>query len=792
MPPGKPLGGAGFQPGGSRFQGGYVVARDYLNQEFSYPQLYRTADIMYRTDSVVRAAMMMVLLPVIEASWTFTPASPSDEDVEAAELCRRALLEHLDWSDTIYQLLAPTLRYGHGLVEEVYETVEWELSVPVPDGELGEEKVLPKRTYFVPAAFVPRPGCSIIKWKFNDLGEIEEVVQLTGQDKMNDTVTIPGSRLVAMFNEREGQEDLGRSVLRSMYRPWYAKEKLEIIDMIRAEKTGVGVPLGRVGTNVSDGDLAALETQLQEFSANEKGYLILNGLADEGEQGMDVEMLDMRAGSTADVLSSMRYYVEQILWGVLGAWQNLGQGEVGARATAEAQDDPFYLALEYVAGRVAESFARQHLPRLVGYNIPDATPPTLTVASIGGDSNREAAEGIAKLLQYGGIKHDEALEAHLRDLYGLPPATPKDEKDVEEEEPLVDPLTGLPVPPPPPEPDPVEDDATGKPEEEPDPKNDSDTAEKQQKAMFARLTQDIALAIGRGYRDAAALVANASPTSGEPTPREAFLDLVANGRVEHTLVSASEATDLLLLRSRKWSREPTALEAAHVSLAEIDVVIDAQRLRFQKRLTEHAHALARHLADRSLPDEAEEKLRHDIGEALLAVVDYGREKVRSEVASQRGVKTVLAAPKDPKKLDAWIQKQARRATTAIVTRLESAADRVRSRPIEAGHEAVVTTLTREADRSLRAEAIATVGQAFSAGRADEMENLREQFSTAEYSSVLDSSTCGPCSSLDGEQYEVGSDEYDRDYPPLNDCEGGDACRCMMILIATSEVQTDEE
>ena len=37
--------------------------------------------------------------------------------------------------------------------------------------------------------------------------------------------------------------------------------------------------------------------------------------------------------------------------------------------------------------------------------------------------------------------------------------------------------------------------------------------------------------------------------------------------------------------------------------------------------------------------------------------------------------------------------------------------------------------------------------------------------------------CDPCGAADGEEFEVGTDDYDSHMPPYQDCDGGDNCRC---------------
>ena len=53
---------------------------------------------------------------------------------------------------------------------------------------------------------------------------------------------------------------------------------------------------------------------------------------------------------------------------------------------------------------------------------------------------------------------------------------------------------------------------------------------------------------------------------------------------------------------------------------------------------------------------------------------------------------------------------------------------------------------------------------------------------AEYSSVLEASTCDPCAALDGRRYFVGSAGYNAAKPP-SVCEGGNRCRCIFSYLA---------
>jgi hypothetical protein len=52
--------------------------------------------------------------------------------------------------------------------------------------------------------------------------------------------------------------------------------------------------------------------------------------------------------------------------------------------------------------------------------------------------------------------------------------------------------------------------------------------------------------------------------------------------------------------------------------------------------------------------------------------------------------------------------------------------------------------------------------------------------SVELSAILDNAVCTNCEDLDGSTFDFGSDDHDEHTPPLKECEGGDACRCMLV------------
>lgn len=81
-------------------------------------------------------------------------------------------------------------------------------------------------------------------------------------------------------------------------------------------------------------------------------------------------------------------------------------------------------------------------------------------------------------------------------------------------------------------------------------------------------------------------------------------------------------------------------------------------------------------------------------------------------------------------------------------------------------------------RDIRAMSPTVVIDSVNIGRASQAHSMGAQ--SAQFSAILDSGTCDPCGSSDGDEYEVGSDDYEQHLPPYIDCEGGDSCRCLYI------------
>lgn len=94
------------------------------------------------------------------------------------------------------------------------------------------------------------------------------------------------------------------------------------------------------------------------------------------------------------------------------------------------------------------------------------------------------------------------------------------------------------------------------------------------------------------------------------------------------------------------------------------------------------------------------------------------------------------------------------------------------------------------DATISKIASSETNESFSLGRKAAASDFKDQIQKAVYSAILDNAVCDVCEALDGEEFDVDSDEYEENMPPNSNCKGGDACRCTYIYVLDPETSTD--
>jgi hypothetical protein len=439
QPPRSPRGASGR---GNRWG---FLNQDEENFELLFPSGLRTFDKMYRTDPDVRRNIWMVANPIIGATWSVEPFGgdeAEEKDKKAAEFVKWALFEQMRprFKGHLAQALPVAMRSGFAPFEQIWTSAEYE----------GKQVLIPKTL----GLRLPR---TILRFNQED----EELVSLEQLTTEVGTVTLPAADLVYYRFGAEGDNWEGISLLRAAYKPWLLKEKLEKIDAIKQERQATGIPVCYPPAGKTDDQvLDEIEDMLAGLRTAEQSYIVAPGphAQDVDGNGWRFEILSQNAEKTSDVHPSLEYHSDKIAAAFLAEFMRLGQGTgaVGARATADVQQNPFLAAVEAIASELEAVLNESLIARMAALNFEVDEPPKLVMSLVDSTSLTELADYVKKLIDAGALHPDADLEDFLRDRGDLPPEDPKARKEREEAA-----KRAREEPPPPPDP--------GKPPPEPDP-----------------------------------------------------------------------------------------------------------------------------------------------------------------------------------------------------------------------------------------------------------------------------------------------------------------------------------
>lgn len=412
---GKELGASG-----TIIQGGIIVGEEY-NRSLMGKQALKVYEEMRRSDANVHSALQLVKLPLMSATWDMAAAADkdgtiSDQDQEVADFIERELGigsagRKVNWVNFLRQALT-MLDFGHSVFEKVYEPCEFNGKPRIGLAKLASRK---QTTIYYWQTPDKQPGITQF---------------LLGGEKSGQQIGIPREKLIYFVNELEGENWEGTSLLRYCYRDWDMKKKLTLVNAIGLEKQAVGVPViqAKPGETPNAGDDLAAEQALQNMRANEKAYLKL-------PSSMTVDMLDMKANGTKDVMPTLAYHKRAIYESILATFMDLG-GSSGSGAKSLSGDLTgfFFKSEEAVANMIVETLAEDLIHQLCDLNFSDLPNgyPKLTFGSIADDDNTLMATAVAALTGAGLITPDPDLEDTLRERFRFP-LLPEELKDINED-----------------------------------------------------------------------------------------------------------------------------------------------------------------------------------------------------------------------------------------------------------------------------------------------------------------------------------------------------------------------
>lgn len=409
--PPREIGGDSRSPWGALpHMGSYGTVEQ--NPELAGPQRYAIYDEMRLSDPTIRSLLQHIKLPILRAHWDVDPASDDPVDVAVADAVSwnfglgerpgRARIRG-GWPSLLRQQLL-LIDYG-SMTSEII----WGALTPFrdADGDVHQLRPIVKLGPRYPATIM-----QFIEPEPNTSEYLGGVIQHQAAD-----VVIPGSKIVMHVLEPENDPWRGTSQIRPCFGPWKLKKNLLLSSAVAYDRYAGGIPVVRFPTGSDDGARGKARGIAQGLRTNEQAWVTLEGTP---EEGWSVEILS-GSGSIADPIPLLRHYDLQIMSAGLAKFAELGTTDTGSRAVGETLADPFYQALEAVAGLIAADLTDQLIARFVEMNFgAEFDVPTLSYSKITAHDLDAIGRYIAALSSAGINITDESMVAHLRAIGGMP------------------------------------------------------------------------------------------------------------------------------------------------------------------------------------------------------------------------------------------------------------------------------------------------------------------------------------------------------------------------------------
>ncbi len=429
-------------------------------------------------------------------------------------------------------------------------------------------------------------------------------------------------------------------------------------------------------------------------------------------------------GTLRDPKESIAHHNMAISMAGLAQFMMLGQSESGNRALGQTMSDFFYLGLQATANKIARVLNLTTVRRLVDYNFAGMQRyPRLVPQRILSLKFETLYKALKDLAGSGIVHADEDLEAHMRKQMGLPEAK-----------------------------------------------------------------------------------ANSQPARERKTPTKSRAGAAAEERGDRVRLAEIEPVvvrpEALVLR-----REPRGPER-FMALGEIVGALDRGRDEIAAALRSARPAIQAEAIQKLMSVAvrrmhrvsvaADQKLASEIERVLGEVFEFGFDQVVNERARQRSGAAPPSAwqirAADTRRkgqggdaLGMYADAIVSEFTNTLTQRAANAALDWTRRPGDLSKGEVIRKvedeLNGQSDKWIDGVAAKGANEAFADGRGAGYEQYADEVKGVYYSALLDPNTCENCRRADGVE---GATPRDIPSVPNPDCDGGDKCRCVHVLVFADE------
>ena len=406
---------------GLRQYGGFI-AEEFLPDLVGIKgaRLYRE---MGDNDATVGAVLFAIKTLIRQSDWSVQAVDETPEAEAAKQFVEEVMHDMtIPWS-TVLNEACSMFDYGYAPMEIVWKrrggpTKEDSTQRSAySDGKIGIR------------AISLRAQNTVVRWQIDpEDGSIDGFWQQPFSGAMK---YIPIQKLLLFRTTDEKNNPEGRSILRSAYRAYYFKKRIEEIEAIGIERDMAGLPVAYLPSRYFRKDADAFDkailSQWQQLVTTirrdqKEGIVMPGDRDDKGNLMFELKLLSTAGSRTFDTSKIIDRYNRAIATSVLADFIFLGQQSVGSFALSSDKTALFATAVGAFTRVIEDTFNRHLLPRLWELNGFD---PELMPQMRCGDLEKPNVGELATFIQHlvgagAQMFPDRELENHLRAAAGLP------------------------------------------------------------------------------------------------------------------------------------------------------------------------------------------------------------------------------------------------------------------------------------------------------------------------------------------------------------------------------------
>lgn len=372
---------------------------------------------MSLNDEIIGAILFAIEMLIKQSDFYIEAGGDTPADEEARTFIEECISDlNPGWTSTLTEILS-FLTYGWSIQEICYkrrlgDTEDKCSTSKYTDGLIGWAK------------FATRSQDTLDGWIYNEHDDLIAFRQLIPGEMQ--TRDIPIEKCLHFTTRSQKENPEGQSILRTAYRSWYFKTRIQVIEGIGIERDLAGMPVMKppVTTNI-------FSTEDPESNRKrEYAQKIISSLRRDELEGVllppdwELYLLQSAGSRQFDVGAVIERYDRKIAGSVLADFITLGHEGVGSYALSQNKTTTFYLAISAYLDTITEVINNQAIPRLIRINgehfkgITDY--PRMIHTNVEKRNLEQLSEYVTKLAGIGALTIDSELEKYLRTEADLP------------------------------------------------------------------------------------------------------------------------------------------------------------------------------------------------------------------------------------------------------------------------------------------------------------------------------------------------------------------------------------